>query len=88
MQHDQHQFPATNPDESMFQQLKRMDAQRQGFPGEHWLALGAGLLLLSRAGKSRSMLGRLAGRAAGAALIGRAASGREGLAKQIASFVR
>ncbi len=76
------------PETSTLQKIKRLDEQRPGFPGEHWLALGAGLLLMSRAGRSRSLLGRMAGRAAGAALIGRAASGRDGFAKQIASMLR
>lgn len=75
-------------DESTWQKIKRFDEQRDSIPGEHWLALGAGILLMSRAGRSRSLLGRLAGQAAGAALIGRAATGRDGLAKQIASFFR
>ena len=76
------------PQESTLQKIKRLDDQRPSFPGEHWLTLGAGLLLMSRAGKSRSLLGRMAGRAAGAALIGRAASGRDGFVKQIASMLR
>lgn len=60
------------------QDLKQWDKQRPGFPGEHWLALGAGLLVMRRAGRSRSFLGRMAGRALGAALMARAASGRDG----------
>ncbi len=76
------------PQESTLQRIKRLDKQRPGFPGEHWLALGAGLLLMSRAGRSRSLITRMAGRAAGAALIGRAASGRDGFVKQIASMLR
>ncbi len=60
------------------QNLKQWDKKRPGFPGEHWLALGAGLLMMRRAGRSRSFLGRMAGRALGAALMARAASGRDG----------
>ena len=60
------------------QDLKQWDKQRAGFPGEHWLALGAGMLLMKRAGRSRSFLGRLVGRSLGAALMARAASGRNG----------
>lgn len=74
--------------ESTLQRLKRFDEQRESIPGEHWLTLGAGILMLMRAGKSRSVVGRLAGGALGAALIGRAASGRDGLSKQIASLLR
>ncbi len=60
------------------QNLRQWDKKRPGFPGEHWLALGAGMLILGRAGRSRSFLGRMAGRAIGAALMARAASGRDG----------
>ena len=64
-------------EESLLAQLKRLDDERPGFPGEHWLALAAGLWLLTRSGGS--MLGRLATLAGGAALVYRAASGRDGL---------
>lgn len=58
--------------------LQQWDKRRSGFPGEHWLALGAGLLAMRRAGRSRSMVGRLLGRTLGTALIARAATGRDG----------
>ena len=64
---------------SLFERLMRFDDERPGLPGEHWLALGAGLWLLTRPGEST--LGRLASLAAGAALVYRAASGRDGLAR-------
>ena len=51
------------------QDLKKWDNRRPSFPGEHWLALGAGMLVMRSAGKSRSFLGRMAGRALGAALM-------------------
>ena len=60
------------------QDLKQWDNRRQGIPGEHWLTLGAGMLLMKRAGRSRSFLGRMVGRSLGAALMARAASGRNG----------
>ena len=60
---------------------KRYDEQRPAIPGEHWLAFGAGALLLLMAGRSRSPLGRGLKTALGTALIGRAASGRDGLAR-------
>ena len=60
------------------QDLKQWDNRRQGFPGEHWLTLGAGMLLMKRAGRSRSFLGRMVSRSLGAALMARAASGRKG----------
>jgi hypothetical protein len=67
--------------ESMLQTVKDYDAARPGFPGEHWLVLGAGLgaWLLTR--RHPSALVRTIGLMAGTALVGRAASGREGVAK-------
>jgi len=63
---------------------RQWDAQRPGFPGEHWLVLGAGLVALRTAGRSRSLVGRMLGRAVGGALIARAATGRQGLAGKVA----
>lgn len=60
------------------QELRDWDKARQGFKGEHWLALGAGLLALHRARRAESGMGRLVGNALGAALIARAATGRDG----------
>jgi hypothetical protein len=63
------------------QQIRARDAQRPGFPGEHWLTLaaGVGVWLASRA--HPSPLVRTAGLAASSALVGRAASGRDGVRK-------
>jgi uncharacterized membrane protein len=66
---------------SKIETLKKMDAQRRGIPGEHLAVLGAGLLLLLRAGSSRSLIRRVLAGAAGGALVGRAASGTGGLAR-------
>lgn len=60
------------------QDLQQWDKRRAGIPGEHWLALGAGLLVMRSAGRSRSFLGRMLGRTLGTALIARAATGRDG----------
>ena len=51
--------------------LRQVDRQRASFPGEHWLVATAGMWLLRRRG--------LLGKVAGAALLYRAASGRDGL---------
>lgn len=61
--------------------LKRADDAREGVPGEHWIALGAGIgvWLLSR--RSPSTMVRTLGLMAGTALVGRAASGRDGVSK-------
>ena len=61
--------------------IKKMDAQRPGIPGEHLAVLGAGLLLLLKAGSSRSLMRRVLAGAAGGALVGRAAGGTGGLAR-------
>lgn len=59
--------------------LKQLDNVRSGVPGEHWGALGLGLLLLRSAAKQRSTLAHLALLAAGGLFVWRAASGRDGL---------
>jgi hypothetical protein len=51
--------------------LRQVDQRRASFPGEHWLVATAGMWLLRRRG--------LLGKVAGAALLYRAASGRDGL---------
>jgi hypothetical protein len=63
------------------QQLKAYDERRPGFPGEHWLVLGAGVAVFLAVRRSPSPLTRAIGSAVGSALLVRAASGREGLAK-------
>lgn len=62
-------------------ELKDYDERRPSFPGEHWLVLGAGLAVLMASSRSRSWVMRSAGSALGSALLYRAASGRDGLAK-------
>jgi hypothetical protein len=57
--------------------LRRADQQRPSFPGEHWLVATAGMWLLRRRGGSLPV--QLASKAAGAALLYRAASGRDGI---------
>ncbi|MDB5892345.1 MAG: hypothetical protein JWP47_3176 [Polaromonas sp.] len=64
-----------------FQQAKAWDDQRESMPGEHWLTLAAGLALLLASNRSRSVLTRTLGSALGSALVLRAASGRDGIAK-------
>ncbi len=64
---------------STLERLRRCDAARPGLPGEHWLALGVGLWLLTR--PARTPIGRAALVAAGVACVWRAASGRDGLSR-------
>lgn len=63
------------------EQIKQYDERRPGFTGEHWLALGAGLVLLMKARRSASPLRSIIGSTLGSALLYRAASGRDGVAK-------
>lgn len=66
---------------SFVEYIRAKDAERPSFPGEHWLVFIAGSLLLMRAGRGRTLLGRTLMGLAGSALVGRAASGRDGVAK-------
>jgi hypothetical protein len=66
---------------STWQKIKEYDESRPGIPGEHWLVLGAGLGVWMLTRKHPSFLLRTVGLAAGTALVGRAASGRDGIAK-------
>jgi hypothetical protein len=66
---------------STLKQIKTHDNSRPGISGEHWLALGLGLAAWLLTRKSTSFAVRTAGMMAGTALVGRAASGRDGLAK-------
>ena len=61
--------------------VRQLDDIRPSVPGEHWAALGAGLLLLRSAARRKSTLGHLALLTAGGLLVWRAASGRDGLRK-------
>lgn len=67
--------------QSTIDDFRKVDAARADYPGEHLAVLGAGVLLLLAAGRSRSLLARIAVGAAGGALIGRAASGTGGIAR-------
>ncbi len=67
--------------ESTLQEIKDYDAARPGFPGEHWLVLGAGLGVWLLSSRHTSPLVKALGLMAGTVLVGRAASGRDGLAK-------
>jgi hypothetical protein len=62
---------------SWIDRLRQVDEQRPSFPGEHWLVATAGIWLLRRKG--------LLGKAAGAAMLYRAASGRDGLRRLLGS---
>ena len=63
------------------QNIRAWDDSRDSFPGEHWLVLTAGVALLLAASQSSSPVKRIAGAALGGALLYRAASGRDGVAR-------
>jgi len=67
--------------EPPLEKIKRMDEQREGFPGEHWLVLGLGIAVWHYTRTNSHWAVRTAGSFAAAALVARAASGREGLSK-------
>lgn len=62
-------------------ELKRYDDEREGFPGEHWVVLGIGILLLVYASRRGSPLLRSLATTLGTGMLGRAASGRDGVRK-------
>ncbi len=66
---------------SLVARARAHDDTRDSFPGEHWLVLGAGLAVWSLTRKSPSFVVRTVGMVAGSALVGRAASGRDGLSR-------
>lgn len=65
----------------MVERLEAYDQARDGFPGEHWVVLGAGLAAWALTRRHPSFAVRTVGMMAGTALVGRAASGRDGLSK-------
>jgi hypothetical protein len=74
----------TSPSFSLHRALQNYQAwddSRDSFPGEHGLVLIAGLTLLLAASRSASPVKRTAQAALGGALLCRAASGRDGVAR-------
>ncbi len=63
-------------DRNWLQQLRRFDEQRDNIPGEHWIALGAGLALWLATRRHPSVAVRILAGVAGTLLVARAASGR------------
>ena len=64
----------------LLQAILDFDRRRPSFPGEHFIVAAAGSSLLASAGRRRG-IGRALALLAGAALLARAASGRDGLAR-------
>jgi uncharacterized membrane protein len=63
--------------------LRDYDRRRPGLPGEHLFTATAGAALLRAAPRRRSGLGKALAFAAGAALLWRAASGRDGIRRLV-----
>jgi len=66
----------TNDLTSRLERLRQWDEARPGLPGEHWLAFGLGLFLVTR--RPSHPLARACSVLAGTALLARALSGRDG----------
>lgn len=62
--------------------LRRLDAERPTLPAEHWLKLGAGMVLLMAGGRG-SFVARTLSIAAGGVLVYKAFSGRDGLTEML-----
>jgi hypothetical protein len=75
------QGPAAPEEPSPIEKIKRADEAREGFPGEHWLVLAAGIALWQFTRRHRWWVVRTAGSLGASMLVARAASGRQGLAK-------
>ena len=66
---------------NLLKQVKRLDETRPGIPGEHLFALGMGLAAWWLTRRHASFIVRAIGLGVGGALIGRSASGRDGISK-------
>ena len=75
------EVPEEVREESTVEKIKRVDAMRESFPGEHWVVLGLGIAVWQFTRTNRHWLVRTAGSFAAASLVARAASGRDGVFK-------
>ncbi len=67
--------------QQQLQSARNWEQKRKSFPAEHWIVLGAGVAVMLASRRSASPVVRALGAAAGGALVARAASGRDGVAK-------
>jgi uncharacterized membrane protein len=72
---------------AVIERVRRLDAERPGLPGEHWMTLAAGVVLLLVAARDARRGGGLPAALAGIGLVVRAASGRDGLLKRLGARV-
>jgi len=68
-------------DESWLAAIKKADASRPDFPGEHLIVLAIGVTLMVASLRSNSLIKKALIGAAAGAMIGRAASGTGGVAR-------
>ena len=68
---------------TVLKQIKEFDDAREGFPGEHWIVLGAGIGLWLATRRHPSVIVQTLGALGAAALAARAASGRDGLSNML-----
>ena len=64
----------------IIQRLRDFDQRRPSLPGEHFIVGAVGSMLINAA-RRRTGVGRILALVAGGALLARAASGRDGLAR-------
>lgn len=64
----------------IIQRIRDFDQRRPSIPGEHFIVGAVGSMLLNSA-RRRTGLGRILALVAGGALLARAASGRDGVAR-------
>jgi hypothetical protein len=63
--------------DNLLRRIRRLDEQRPGLPGEHWVALAGGLGLWLATRRHPSMAVRVLASVAGTVLVARAMTGRE-----------
>lgn len=63
--------------ESLLQRAKRFDQERPSLPGEHWIALAAGVALFMATRRHPSLLVKALAGVTGSLLVARALSGQE-----------
>jgi len=61
----------------LIQRIQRFDESREGIPGEHWVALGAGVALWLATRRHPSIAVRVVASVAATLLVARATTGRE-----------
>ena len=69
-------------------EIERRDQAREGIPGEHWMALAAGVAVWIYTRSRRNLPVKLLGAVAGTLLVTRALSGRDALGERVSWLPR